>query len=230
MNDLLVKHYLPMEKETMLMPEPNVNEIFDALYKYTNGDYVWEIVNEEIIPDNETIVMTTVQLYMPGRILTGRSLCDLKDYSTNHLYALLDAFSVVTAKSEKTKKEDDPMPKPRTKNGSNQMTAEEIAEMTGNKETTKKEKSDPFLVTKEEAADNKPFNAEEPVKKKKRKFTEEQIKALRQIRIDFDITTDEEFGKLVHTWSNGKLSSKKDITPKNADDFINYVRNELGEA
>ena len=89
-NTELTKYYLAMQPNTQIMPETAYFDIIEALQKHFNGQWTWELADERIVMDG-TIVSTTVTLYIPGRVCTGRSLCKIKDYHNNHLFALLDA-------------------------------------------------------------------------------------------------------------------------------------------
>ena len=89
-NTELTKHYLAMQPNNQIMPETAYFDIIEALQKHFNGQWTWELADERVVMDGTT-VSTTVTLYIPGKVCTGRSLCKMKDYHNNHLFALLDA-------------------------------------------------------------------------------------------------------------------------------------------
>ena len=55
-------------------------------------------------------------------------------------------------------------------------------------------------------------------------FSQRQIDRLNKFKADFDIMNDEMFGNYVNTWDKS-LTSKKDITPANANAFLSWVEN-----
>jgi len=89
-NTELCKHYI--EQKISINTIQNVPEksIFDILDESFNKNWTWEISDEKFYADNSA-VCTTVTLYIPGRVLTGRSFCKLKDYPTNHERAISNA-------------------------------------------------------------------------------------------------------------------------------------------
>lgn len=94
MNTQLISHFLSMQVNTSVMPKAAANDIVTTLDKHFGSQYAWEISDEKLIMDN-TMVSTTVTVYIPGRVLTGRSLSKIKEYGDNHLRALVDACSVI---------------------------------------------------------------------------------------------------------------------------------------
>ena len=89
-NTELCKYYMGLLLNNDKMPSVAHTDIIPALNRHFHDQWTWEIADERFAMDN-TVVCTTVTLYTPGRIYTGRSLCKIKDYETNHLAALLDA-------------------------------------------------------------------------------------------------------------------------------------------
>ena len=123
-NPELCKYYLSLTPVTTMMNEVSFFDIITALDKHFNRQWTWEIADEQFVMDN-TIVCTTVTVYTPGRILTGRSLCKIKDYNESHLRAIVDACNTFTLKSV-------PVHNPQTNTSvSQQMTPEQIMAAVG---------------------------------------------------------------------------------------------------
>lgn len=88
----LTKHYLGQQMTTSQMPETAYFNIQKALDEHFGKNWTWELAGETIVEDGSGVnVMTTVTLYTPGHIYTGRSYCKVREYHENHLHALLDA-------------------------------------------------------------------------------------------------------------------------------------------
>lgn len=128
-NTELTKHYLAMQQNTQIMPETAYFDIIDALQKHFNGQWTWELADEKLIMDGTT-VSTTVTLYVPGKVCTGRSLCKVKDYHNNHLFALLDACK--TFMEKKTNSFTKGQPSNNESDPNHNMTPEEIMKAMGN--------------------------------------------------------------------------------------------------
>lgn len=198
------------------------DKIISLLRSVTKGDFSWNIAGEEFVTiEGEMCVMTTVTLYVPGYVSTGRSLIKIKRYADNHLFALLDAaknLDVFIARQDPDKIN---------------TNAEFVNAKDDNGMPTESVSFD--KITKEAEHDILGMNAPEQGQpqtqaqvQKSAKFTPEQIKRLRNIQVEHEIHNPEEFGRYVHSWSNGKLTSKSDITPENADSFLEYM-DSLGE-
>ncbi len=129
-NTELTKHYLAMQPNTQIMPETAYFDIIEALQKHFNGQWTWELADERLIMDGTT-VSTTVTLYIPGRVCTGRSLCKIKDYHNNHLFALLDACQTFMEKKTNSFMKGQPQNNESDPNH-NTMTADEIMKAMGN--------------------------------------------------------------------------------------------------
>ena len=122
-NPELCKYYLSMTPVTEMMNEVSFFDIITALDKHFNRQWTWEIADERFAIDN-TIVCTTVTVYIPGRVLTGRSLCKVTDYNEAHLRAIVDACNTFTIKNMAVSN-------PQTNvTTSQQMTPEQIMAMT----------------------------------------------------------------------------------------------------
>lgn len=93
-NSELSRHYINMKSMQGRLPTSTPANIIHALDVYCNGQWAWEVTDESFALDN-TLVCTTVMLYIPGKILTGRSISPCKEYSQNHLKALVDACQTI---------------------------------------------------------------------------------------------------------------------------------------
>ena len=129
-NTELTKYYLAMQPNTQIMPETAYFDIIEALQKHFNGQWTWELADEKLIMDGTT-VSTTVTLYVPGKVCTGRSLCKIKDYHNNHLFALLDACQTFMEKKTNSFMKGQPQNNESDPNH-NTMTADEIIKAMGN--------------------------------------------------------------------------------------------------
>ena len=129
-NTELTKYYLAMQPNTQIMPETAYFDIIEALQKHFNGQWTWELADEKLIMDGTT-VSTTVTLYIPGKVCTGRSLCKIKDYHNNHLFALLDACQTFMEKKTNSFMKGQPQNNESDPNH-NTMTADEIMKAIGN--------------------------------------------------------------------------------------------------
>ena len=129
-NTELTKYYLAMQPNTQIMPETAYFDIIEALQKHFNGQWTWELADEKLIMDGTT-VSTTVTLYIPGKVCTGRSLCKIKDYHNNHLFALLDACQTFMEKKTNNFIKGQPQNNESDPNH-NTMTADEIIKAMGN--------------------------------------------------------------------------------------------------
>lgn len=97
-NTELCRHYLNLTPVTEMMNEVSFFDIITALDKHFNRQWTWEVADEILIMDG-SMVSTTVTVYIPGRVLTGRSLCKIKDYNESHLRAIVDACNTFTIKN-----------------------------------------------------------------------------------------------------------------------------------
>ena len=129
-NTELTKYHLAMQPNTQIMPETAYFDIIEALQKHFNGQWTWELADEKLIMDGTT-VSTTVTLYIPGKVCTGRSLCKIKDYHNNHLFALLDACQTFMEKKTNNFMKGQPQNNESDPNH-NTMTADEIIKAMGN--------------------------------------------------------------------------------------------------
>lgn len=129
-NTELTKYYLAMQPNTQIMPETAYFDIIEALQRHFNGQWTWELADEKLIMDGTT-VSTTVTLYIPGKVCTGRSLCKIKDYHNNHLFALLDACQTFMEKKTDSFMKGQPQNNESDPNH-NTMTADEIMKAMGN--------------------------------------------------------------------------------------------------
>ncbi len=215
-----ISKLLQMEPITPKMSESSWTNILESLEGFTKGNFCYKIVNEQFVKEN---VMTTVELYIPGRVFTGRALCKIEDYSKAHLHALVDASRLFSSS--------DGVLTP-----SKQFSPEDILGMVNSAV-----QADNYTDKVGKPTDEIPMDAitnkgqtdiqkaDGLIKEQNRtRYTQEEIKFLRQMQVDLDIKTPEEFGKYVHSWSKGKYSSKSDINPNNVQSFIEYIKS-LGE-
>ena len=245
-NPELCKYYLNLTPTTAMMEEVSFFDIITALDKHFNKQWTWELADERFAKDN-SVVCTTVTVYIPGRILTGRSLCKIQDYHEVHLRAILNACSTfITKKMTVTNNE--------TKQQEvKQMTPEEIMNMVqGQQPSTLPVNSAsqfynyednqglpnqgvPFdqitenchqeltnqidSSTNQSTPDSIGYDEPNP---KLRGFTQHQIDRLNKLKQDLGISSDHMFGNYVHTW-NATLSKKSDITPDNVEAFLDWA-------
>lgn len=234
------------------MTEVAYTDIIPALHEYFKSTWAWEIADEKIVEDGTGVnIMTTVTLYTPGHIFTGRSYCKVKDYSVNHLHALVDASKTFTKRSNT---QTSPQNNIQT-SSSQQMSADQITAMLNQGQQSQMvDSAAQFYNYKDEQgrpADAVPYNnmtqnctnelqqelhmpVSQPVPTPqpqqnigKHGYTQAQIDRMNKFKKDFDITNDEMFGNYVNTW-NKSLSSKKDINPGNIDAFLDWT-DTLGE-
>ena len=123
-NTELTKYYMGLQLNTNKMPEVAYADIIPALDKHFNGQWTWELADERFAQDNTT-VCTTVTVYVPGRVYTGRSVCKIKDYASNHLFAILDACQTFIEKNLAQPQQTQPTP------ASQQMTPDQIMNALG---------------------------------------------------------------------------------------------------
>ncbi len=81
-----------MQQENTVKIIPNVpgKNIIDILDEAFDKNWTWELTDERFYADGQS-VSTTVTVYLPGRVLTGRAMCKLKDYLDNHERAIDNA-------------------------------------------------------------------------------------------------------------------------------------------
>ena len=250
-NTELTKYYMGLQPMNNKMPEPIYADIIPALDGYFGKQWTWELADERFVMDN-TAVCTTITLYTPGRVCTGRSLCKIKDYSENHLFAILNACQSFIEKG--TVK---PQPQPTTNPASQQMTPDQIMNALGQQPQQQIDTAAQFYNYKDEngmPAEKVPFEAitdnchkelnqeitgsnqtpipQSPMQSadynapqaRYKGFSQCQIDRLNKFKKDFDILNDQMFGNYVNTWDKS-LTSKSDITPVNADAFLSWAEN-----
>lgn len=99
-NQELIKKYGNVQQPIQLMRDVPYMEIIKALNNHFQ-DWTWELISDTVIADGTgNNVLTTVALYVPGRLLTGRSFCKVKDTADNHLRALYNASLSFIDKSD----------------------------------------------------------------------------------------------------------------------------------
>lgn len=255
-NTELTKYYMGLQLNTNKMPEVAYANIIPALDKHFNGQWTWELADERFAQDNTT-VCTTVTVYTPGKVYTGRSLCKIKDYASNHLFAILDACQSFIEKNLTQPQQT------QANAGPQQMTPDQIMNAIGQQPQQQQQVNTAaqFYNYKDQngmPADAVPFDAmtdnchqelqqemgmtppgnnnpqpQQPQQnnadydapqERLKGFSQHQIDRLNKFKQDFDIMNDEMFGNYVNTW-NKSLTSKKDITPANANAFLTWVEN-----
>ena len=250
-NTELTKYYMGLQLNTNKMPEVAYADIIPALDKHFNGQWTWELADERFAMDNTT-VCTTVTVYTPGKVYTGRSLCKIKDYASNHLFAILDACQTFIQKNLAQPQQG------QASQASQQMTPDQIMNAINQQPQQQVNTAAQFYNYKENGmpSDTVPMDAmtdnchkelqqemgmippqaQQPVPTpqqnngqdydapldKYKGFSQRQIDRLNQFKKDFDILNDEMFGNYVNTWDKS-LTSKKDITPANANAFLDWA-------
>lgn len=246
-NTELCKFYMGLvpEKKGTKMPEVAYTDIIPALDKFFGELWTWELADERFAMDN-SMVCTTVTVYTPGRVYTGRSLCKVKDYHVNHLFAILDACQTFIDKKTAA-----PQSTSQANPGSQQMTADQIMSALGQSAPEQVNTAAQFYNYKDNNGiplqgvpmdamtenchrelqqevtstpvpeSNVPSDYDAPLEKYKG-FSQRQIDRLNKFKQDFDITNDAMFGNYVNTWDK-TLTSKSQITPANANAFLDWV-------
>lgn len=139
-NSTLTKYFMDQEPIPGLMPDVEYTEIIKALNNRFGNEWTWELVDDTIIEiANGKKIMTTVTLYVPGRVYTGRSLCQATEYAYNHLRALYDASGSFIDKSNSGVNN---TPQNNTSIQSNQMSVDQIAAMMAGNGTFVNNKAD----------------------------------------------------------------------------------------
>lgn len=251
-NTELCKYYMGLLLNNDKMPSVAHTDIIPALNRHFHDQWTWEIADERFAMDN-TVVCTTVTLYTPGRIYTGRSLCKIKDYETNHLAALLDACQSFI--DTQTVQPQQPQPNPvnqqmtpdQIMNAINQQTnnipqpnyqGQNGAMPNNNQVGTMTDTYQPNLqqnANMSSPVPPQPMNNQyqpqqnmnidyDAPQDRYKGFSQRQIDRLNQFKKDFDIINDDMFGNYVNTWDK-TLFSKQDIIPANVDGFLNWVEN-----
>ena len=98
-NQELIKLYASQQSNVQLMNDVQFTDIIKALNNHFQS-WTWELISDTVITDGTgNNLLTTVALYTPGRLCTGRSYCKVKDAADNHLRALYNASLVFIDKS-----------------------------------------------------------------------------------------------------------------------------------
>lgn len=92
----LTKHFLQMQYDDTIQfcSYQNNDNIIDVLNSIFKHNWAWNIVDECFILD-KTTVSTTVHLFIPGRVLTGRAISKIANYEINHIKAIKNAYSML---------------------------------------------------------------------------------------------------------------------------------------
>ena len=244
MNEELVRHFQSVAPVDGLMPDVEFMKIQQALNSHFNGMWTWELVAETTITiANATNVMTTVALYVPGRVYTGRSLCKATDYAYNHLRALYDASLAFIDKSNSGV---NPAPHNDTGMQSQNMSVDQIAALMAGNGTFVNNKADMTNYPNQDGtpADRVSFDAisdnghaetelkpeppqEQPQEQSPQHnnngWTEQMITDINEFKATYKIQNDEQFNRWVSMWHPGW--TKKNLTPDNIYNFINDTNN-----
>lgn len=257
-NSELTKYYLNLQPNTNKIPQATPENIIPVLDNHFNGLWTWELADEKIMLDN-TILFTTVTVYVPGRVLTGRSMTkDYNSFGVNHLIAIYNACKSLMGI------ENTPVNTPTVTQQVQQMTSEQIMNAINQQPVAINQQPTVEPIAQMPAPlpqpvpamfmnqpipgmpDEVPFDMavdtiqqgmnaaippqpvgddtyDKPLEKYKG-FSQRQIDRLNKFKVDFDIVNDEMFGNFVNTW-NKNLSSKSDIIPSNANDFLDWAEN-----
>jgi hypothetical protein len=256
-NPELTKHYLNLVSNPNKMSQTAPADIISALDNHFNCQWAWELADEKIILDN-TMLCTTVTVYVPGRVLTGRSITNgYNTFATNHLIAIYNAcknlmIENTSINTPSVTQQVQQMTSEQIMNAINQQpvavtqqpTVESIAQMPAplpqpvpamfmNQPIPGMPDEVPFDMAVDTiqqgmnaAIPQQPVSDDtydKPLEKYKG-FSQRQIDRLNKFKVDFDIINDEMFGNFVNTW-NKNLSSKSDIVPSNANDFLDWAEN-----
>lgn len=253
-NTELIKFYMGLQTNNELMQEVPYTDIIPALDKHFNKQWTWELSNESFFKNDNDMccVSTTVVVYTPGRIYTGRSLCKIKDYCNNHLYAILDACESFIAKNtvsndvQTLSNQIAPQMTPEqimdAVKAINESAQEQVVNSAAQFYNYKDQQGMPSdTVPYESITDNctKEIHAEitgqvsqqpndyDTPQERLKGFSQHQIDRLNKFKKDYDILNDDMFNNYVRTWDK-TLSGKRDITPNNVESFLEWV-NDLGK-
>lgn len=222
---------------TGLIPDFTYTDVIAKLNDKFNTHWAWEVDDERTVQDSSgTCIMTTVTLYTPKKILTGRSYCKVSQYGDNHLRALYNACLSFIDKSTSGQNR---TPANDTGMQPQNMTADQIAAATSNNGNFVNNQSDfyNYVDNNGKAGDSVPFDAMsnnavnetsiQPQQPKPTKFTDEQINAVNEFKRKAEITNQQMFDNWVDRWHKGWV--KKNLTPDNINDFLTFANGLLGE-
>lgn len=250
-NTELTKYYMSLQFNNNKMNKVSHDNILSELDNHFNYQWTWELSDEKFLLDN-TAVSTTITLYTPGKIYTGRSYVKIKDYQVNHLYAILDACQSFMEKQDINNNQNII-----NENVNNQqMTSNQIMEALGQKPQQINTANEFYNYKNSDSnlTDGVPFNeitdncfnelqqelgakSSSPIQNeniqqnsndydtpldKYKGFSQRQVDRINQFKNNFGVVNDEMFGNYVNTWDN-KLYSKNHITPSNVNAFLDWV-------
>lgn len=246
----LTKHYLNLQTKANTNPMPTVRptDIVPTLNKHFGGQWTWELADEKLMFD-DTVLCTTVTVYVPGRVLTGRSVIKgYNEFSVNHLNAIANACQIlmdteVQSSSQTTT--------PVEAQPTMQMTPDQIMNALGQTPAViMPQQPEALNQPVPTMADEVPFDTavdtiqqgmaqmqqptpqpmQQPIgdydapQARLKGFSQRQIDRLNKFKVDFDIMNDDMFGNFVNTWDK-TLTSKNDIVPSNANAFLDWAEN-----
>jgi hypothetical protein len=243
MNTQLTNHFLGITYRAEEMHEVSHANIIPALNSHFGHQWAWEITDEKLIMDG-TMVSTTVAVYIPGRVLTGRSLAKIKDYEENYLRALVNACSVITAQTMQSKPATPVAPT------NAQMTPDQIMSMVGNQapaapvapapkdEVPFDDYSDLPFTMGPDVCPSQPVMPQQNVAPAPQQppvdsaymqpnpalngYSQCQVDRMNRVKQALDIINDTMLGNWISTW-NSAFTSKKDLNPMNIDKFLDWA-------
>ena len=234
-NTELCKYYMGLQTNFNKITNAVYTDIIKILDNHFNYNWTWEVADEKLVMDN-SMICTTVTVYIPGRVLTGRSLCKIRDYNDNHLKAIFNAVSFIIDGNSNTQT---PNTNNVNNNTSSQMTPEQIMSAINSPQqqsvnNTNNQMPNSTSLNNEVSYYELPPSAPNQTEETPEDydvpqsiyngFTKHQIDRLNQFKKDMGIINDEMFGKWVNTW-DAKYEYKSDITPQNVESFLSFVEN-----
>ena len=234
-NTELCKYYMGLQTNFNKTTNVVYTDISKILDNHFNYNWTWEVADEKLVMDN-SMICTTVTVYITGRVLTGRSLCKIRDYNDNHLKAIFNAVSFIIDGNSNTQT---PNTNNVNNNTSSQMTPEQMMSAVNSSQqqsvnNTNNQMPNSTSLNNEVSYYELPPSAPNQTEETPEDydvpqsiyngFTKHQIDRLNQFKKDMGIINDEMFGKWVNTW-DAKYEHKSDITPQNVESFLSFVEN-----
>lgn len=248
-NPELAKYYLGLPIAQGKMATPTPDTILPCLEEYTGGKWSWEVTSEFMVMDN-TVVCTNVALYIPGRVLTGRSTCAVKDVATNHLNALIDATKLISLTNTNTH-----TPAPQVSTPQTNMTVDQIqnalnantqqpapsqqpAQQNGDlpfyfgptdpnappevkaQYAAQQAAQPPQTPSQPQGGTTTPPDYDAPQERYKG-FSQHQMDRMADFKKRAEVINDEVLRNYIHMW-NPNFFSKAHLTPQNVDDFFDW--------
>ncbi len=89
-NQAMADRFLAMTPAQLPLPDFDATLVYSELNKKFGSDWAWDLADERFYMGG-TMVSTTVYVYVPGMVLTGRYQSGVNDYGKNHLQAIVEA-------------------------------------------------------------------------------------------------------------------------------------------